>query len=108
MNDSPEVEIEQPTTKVEFEYKVIKHKKNSGIHQARVTGLSYCTGDYVLFLDQDDVLKDNAIVSQMRTIIKNKADLVICNAYMEKQMAVFTHYIARKLILIALMINNFT
>lgn len=43
MNDSPEVEIEQPTTKVEFEYKVIKHKKNSGIHQARVTGLSYCT-----------------------------------------------------------------
>ena len=50
MNDSPEVEIEQPTTKVEFEYKVIKHKKNSGIHQARVTGLSYCTGDYVLFL----------------------------------------------------------
>ena len=84
VNDSPEVEIEQPTTKVEFEYKVIKHKKNSGIHQARVTGLSYCTGDYVLFLDQDDVLKDNAIVSQMRTIIKNKADLVICNAYMEK------------------------
>ena len=37
-----------------------------------------------MFLDQDDVLKDNAIVSQMRTIIKNKADLVICNAYMEK------------------------
>ena len=27
VNDSPEVEIEQPTTKVEFEYKVIKHKK---------------------------------------------------------------------------------
>lgn len=62
MNDSPEVEIETIYYKGWVWYKVIKHKKNSGIHQARVTGLSYCTGDYVLFLDQDDVLKDNAIV----------------------------------------------
>lgn len=84
VNDSPEVEIVVPDLKTYFSYKVIKHELNYGIQQARVTGLNNCEGDYILFLDQDDELLNNAIVSQVEKIFQKNADMVICNAYMEK------------------------
>ena len=84
VNDSPEVEIVVPDLKIYFSYKVIKHELKYGIQQARVTGLNNCEGDYILFLDQDDELLNNAIVNQVEKIFQKKADMVICNAYMEK------------------------
>lgn len=83
VNDSPDIEVEIPKEKFDFQYIVENHWVNSGIHQARVTGLKNCSGEYILFLDQDDVLVDNAIVSQMKIIENYNADIVICNAYLE-------------------------
>ena len=83
VNDSPNLDVEIPKEEFDFQYKVINHQVNSGIHQARVTGLKNCSGEYILFLDQDDVLAENAIVSQMQIIENYNAGIVICNAYLE-------------------------
>ena len=82
VNDSPYDIVEIPKIKIDFSFKIIDHEINSGIQQARVTGLKACSGDYVLFLDQDDVLVDDALLSQVRVLIAHNAEMVICNAYM--------------------------
>ena len=69
VNDSPYDIVEIPKIKIDFSFKIIDHEINSGIQQARVTGLKACSGDYVLFLDQDDVLVDDALLSQVRVLI---------------------------------------
>jgi len=85
VNDSPSSIVEIPDVNTSFIYKIVNHEKNAGIHQARVTGLNNCNGDYILFLDQDDVLLERAIVSQIKILFEKNADAVICNAYMEKE-----------------------
>lgn len=90
VNDSPQVKIEIPQETNYFHYKIIEHKVNSGIHQARVTGLNVCKGEYVLFLDQDDELKNDALVCQMRVLLEDDSyNIVICNAYMEREDGTF-------------------
>lgn len=55
---------------------------NHGIHGARVSGLRKAKGDYIVFLDQDDEIEENYIVSQCEKI--GNADAVLCNGYMSK------------------------
>lgn len=55
--------------------KVIKHKKNMGVHQARTTGINYANGKFILFLDGDDYLEKNACQVIYDTIQKKSADV---------------------------------
>lgn len=83
VNDSPQTSVEIPEGKWSFPIKILKHEKNSGIHQARVTGLQNCNGNFIQFLDQDDVLTEDAIVSQLNVLLPTSADMVVSNGYME-------------------------
>lgn len=56
--------------------KVIETDMNRGIHGARVRGLEHCTGDYVLFLDQDDRIQPSYFSSQLFHL--GEADAVVC------------------------------
>ncbi len=53
--------------------------QNSGHAQARNIGLENCTGDYVTFLDADDLLEPNMIEVFVKNIIVYKADITICD-----------------------------
>lgn len=83
VNDSPNYLLEYDKTIIgnAFELQIYNNKKNSGIHQTRINGLKYAKGEYVLMLDQDDLISDNAILSQFMKI--NSADMVICNGHVE-------------------------
>lgn len=83
VNDSPETDVVVPDCLIDYQYRIIKHSSNAGIHQARVTGLNECTGDLVLFLDQDDVLKDEGLLKQAEKMFSDMASVVVCNAYIE-------------------------
>ena len=54
-------------------------EKKQGPNNARKTGLLNSTGDYIMFCDADDYLKENAIKNFVNEIDKSNADVVIGN-----------------------------
>lgn len=50
------------------------HKENGGVSSARNYGLTVAQGDFVLFVDADDMLNKTAISSIMKEIQENEAD----------------------------------
>lgn len=83
-NDSPQqkIEIEQEKEHA-YKVKLIQPEYNSGIHGARVQALKYATGEYVLFLDQDDRISERYIYEQINCI--GDADAVVCRAIHNKR-----------------------
>lgn len=55
----------------------VTNKQNSGIHFSRVQGLLHSSGDYILFLDQDDKISPVYIREQIAEL--GSADAIICN-----------------------------
>jgi glycosyltransferase involved in cell wall biosynthesis len=83
VNDSPWKKIEPAN--VEDQYiKVVTNSENKGIHYSRVAGLAEATGDYVMFLDQDDLITDDALLKLGQALEKAGTDLIIANANLEQ------------------------
>lgn len=54
----------------------VLHGENQGPLLARRRGLSHCRGEYVVFLDADDALRDDALETLSRCIDETGADIV--------------------------------
>ncbi|MGI5172150.1 glycosyltransferase family 2 protein [Treponema sp. OMZ 840] len=54
---------------------------NSGVSTARNTGIQHAKGDFIQFVDSDDMIKQNACEILLNEQKKNDADLVICGFY---------------------------
>lgn len=76
VNDSPEVTVKSMNNK-NFDVHIVYNKVNKGIHYSRVKGIQYAFGKYILMLDQDDILYENALGSQYQNI--KAYDMVISN-----------------------------
>jgi len=88
VNDSPNDRVDAgllDSYQSELNVNVINLEINSGIHFARVAGLKEAKGDYVMFLDQDDLLSDDALAKLYDEVNKTAADLVISNANLEQK-----------------------
>lgn len=75
VNDSPEVDVVVPNTILNV--KVVNNEKNLGIQQSRINGLQYSSGNWILFLDQDDELKADGFLKQIE--LSKEADVVVGN-----------------------------
>ncbi len=64
------------------------NKKNSGLAYTRNVGLEKATGDYIGYIDSDDYIPNNYYECLLNTLIKEKADIAICdiNIVYEKEM----------------------
>ncbi len=56
--------------------KIICHSENKGLSAARNSGIAYARGKYILFVDSDDVLKENAICTLYETAEKYNTDVL--------------------------------
>lgn len=71
---------------VEYRYRQVKfvqHEYNRGVSAARNTGLLYATGEYIFFMDPDDIMKPNCIELHYEAIQKGKADFCVANIQIE-------------------------
>ncbi len=78
VNDNPEDDFWENYFSEKIDIIAVGTDRNRGIHGARVRGLLYCTGSYVVFLDQDDRISKNYFKSQLALL--GYADAVICRA----------------------------
>lgn len=86
VNDSPWVAPEYDNTLIQgFELKVIENSRNFGIHKSRINGLKESTGDYILFLDQDDLITTVSLSALAKSI--GRADIALGNGIFEKKKA---------------------
>lgn len=80
VNDSPDHQLIFPSIKG-MTVRVITNYKNMGIHRTRINGVNEANGDYIIFLDQDDIISSDLVASQFEHI-KNY-DMVIANGVMD-------------------------
>lgn len=86
-DNDPESEYRQITEKKmacffeDNRVKYVKHSKNRNGAAARNTGLQNCSGDYVCFLDDDDVFFQNKCEKQVDVLEKKKEYNACCCDY---------------------------
>ena len=57
----------------------VKNEKNSGLSFSRNNGLKHSTGDYIGYIDSDDYVPEDYYECLMKTIVKEKAEIAICD-----------------------------
>ncbi len=86
VNDYPDEIIEEIYTgNSNINIRVFNMAENQGIHGARVFGALQSQGEYLLFIDQDDEITDNYMLSQIKSI--NDYDAIVCNGYIKRSHA---------------------
>lgn len=68
VNDSPDCTVDYDQSEYKFNIRIVTNTKNIGIHGTRINGISHALGEYIIMLDQDDVLTPHAIVNQVRAL----------------------------------------
>ena len=58
---------------------IVIHKENSGLSDARNKGIAQAKGDFIMFIDSDDVVSQNFVEYLYKLINNNSADIAICD-----------------------------
>lgn len=69
-------EFRKKNKKRKISVKFIAHAENKGLVEARRTAIYEASGDFIMFLDSDDVLPADAIKTLFSTAERTKADIV--------------------------------
>lgn len=72
-------DIAQSFSKDDCRIKVLKHERNSGVASARNTALDIAVGEYIAFLDSDDLWMSDKLEKQIEFMEKNGYILTYTN-----------------------------
>ncbi len=81
VNDYPFEKIQYKSDDIFCAIECINNYENIGIHKSRVAGIQASKGAYIIMLDQDDIICENWLYSQLKKIIETKADYCVCNGW---------------------------
>ena len=68
----------------EYPVKIVAHERNSGLSAARNTGIDNAQGDYIHFMDVDDLLNTNFYKNMVEAIENTDADIA-CSSVIHEQ-----------------------
>lgn len=88
VNDYPEEALDKSfscNTNVKAVY--VENPYNMGIQRTKINGIENASAEFILFLDQDDIIADNYISSQLSII--GDHDAVFCNGIYKKTERIF-------------------
>lgn len=57
--------------------KLIQHSENGGLSAARNTGIESATGEYMMFVDSDDIVSENLVQACINSAMELSADVVL-------------------------------
>lgn len=78
VNDSPDHTVCYEEDWVQnFTLRILNNPHNMGIHGSRINGINAAAGRFIQMLDQDDLLADDALLSQYQAI--GSSDIVVAN-----------------------------
>lgn len=77
VNDSPDEQVCIPKEFEDMNIKVTCNEQNMGIQRTRINGLRQATGNWILFLDQDDELICDGFARQI--LLTEESDVIIGN-----------------------------
>lgn len=83
VNDSPSTRLFIDVSKYSYNIDLFYNEKNLGIQKSRINGFYKANGEYILFLDQDDIISDFCILEHVKNIIKNNLDISISNCIIQ-------------------------
>lgn len=87
VDDGSKKEYKKILDKYEQQFKVLKviHQVNKGEGAARNTGIESAVGEFILFIDSDDIVPKGWIDYSLNLAEKNEADIVSGRFVMQKQ-----------------------
>lgn len=62
--------------------RILQHDKNQGLSAARNSMLEQARGDYIWFLDSDDIICPGSLASLKTIVAQHQPDLILCDFYM--------------------------
>ena len=77
--------IVDETAKEDDRIKPIRHHKNSGPAAARNTGVENAGGEYIHFMDADDLICPDFYEIMIYAAAQNEADVAACSVFFEKK-----------------------
>lgn len=61
-----------------IQFRILHHEQNRGLSAARNTGIDAATGDYILFIDSDDLISNDCVEKLMAPVLKdNTIEMVL-------------------------------
>jgi glycosyltransferase involved in cell wall biosynthesis len=85
VDGSPDKSLEiLETYKMTHENLIIINQDNQGVSAARNHGIEQSSGDYLLFVDSDDILLDNSLGLIFKTIDNGISEVVVCRAFINE------------------------
>lgn len=61
----------------------VVHKENGGVSSARNCGIDASEGDYIMFVDADDWIENNAVEKMLSLFSKDNVDISMCSFFRE-------------------------
>lgn len=68
------------------------HKRNGGLSDARNSGLKICSGDFICFIDSDDIIALTFCEKMLEGLLKYNVEIIECNFSRFKQESELINY----------------
>lgn len=60
---------------------IVTHRENGGVPAARNTGIKFANGEYIAFMDNDDMIRPSMLEKLYASIKKNDCDIAVTSIY---------------------------